>query len=62
MTLNSRAWLAVAILASVMCALLFGAAGTTDYWQARERILTRDLPGYAEYRQHVRHRLVPKVW
>jgi protein-S-isoprenylcysteine O-methyltransferase Ste14 len=34
MTLNSRAWLAVAILASVMCALLFGAAGTTHYWQA----------------------------
>jgi len=27
-----------------------------------ERILTRDLPGYAEYRQHVRHRLVPMVW
>jgi protein-S-isoprenylcysteine O-methyltransferase Ste14 len=34
MTLKSRAWLAVAILASVMCALLFGAAGTTHYWQA----------------------------
>jgi protein-S-isoprenylcysteine O-methyltransferase Ste14 len=27
-----------------------------------ERILTRDLPGYAEYRQRVRHRLVPCVW
>jgi protein-S-isoprenylcysteine O-methyltransferase Ste14 len=27
-----------------------------------ERILTRDLPGYAEYRQRVRHRLVPMVW
>jgi protein-S-isoprenylcysteine O-methyltransferase Ste14 len=27
-----------------------------------ERILTRDLPGYAEYRQRVRHRLVPRVW
>jgi protein-S-isoprenylcysteine O-methyltransferase Ste14 len=26
-----------------------------------ERILTRDLPGYAEYRQRVRHRLVPMV-
>jgi hypothetical protein len=34
MTLNSRAWLAVAILASVLCALLFGAARTTHYWQA----------------------------
>jgi protein-S-isoprenylcysteine O-methyltransferase Ste14 len=27
-----------------------------------ERMLTRDLPGYAEYQQRVRHRLVPKVW
>jgi protein-S-isoprenylcysteine O-methyltransferase Ste14 len=27
-----------------------------------ERILTRDLPGYAEYRQRVRHRIVPMVW
>src|SRR4029453_6790223 len=34
MTLTARAWLALAILASVMCALLFGMAGTTRYWQA----------------------------
>jgi len=34
MTLNARAWLALAILAVVMCALLFGTAGTTRYWQA----------------------------
>jgi len=27
-----------------------------------ERILTRDLPGYADYRRRVRHRLVPMVW
>jgi protein-S-isoprenylcysteine O-methyltransferase Ste14 len=27
-----------------------------------ERILTRKLPGYTEYRQRVRHRLVPMVW
>jgi protein-S-isoprenylcysteine O-methyltransferase Ste14 len=27
-----------------------------------ERILTRDLPGYAAYRRRVRHRLVPLVW
>jgi protein-S-isoprenylcysteine O-methyltransferase Ste14 len=27
-----------------------------------ERILTRDLPGYAEYGRRVRHRLVPMVW
>jgi protein-S-isoprenylcysteine O-methyltransferase Ste14 len=27
-----------------------------------ERLLVRDLPGYAEYRQRVRYRLVPYVW
>jgi protein-S-isoprenylcysteine O-methyltransferase Ste14 len=27
-----------------------------------ERILARDLPGYVEYRQRVRYRLVPMVW
>lgn len=27
-----------------------------------EEVLVRDLPGYAEYRQRVRHRLVPGVW
>ena len=34
MTLNKRAWLALTIVAGVMCALLFGTAGTTRYWQA----------------------------
>jgi protein-S-isoprenylcysteine O-methyltransferase Ste14 len=34
MTLDARAWLALAIVAGVMCALLFGTAGTTQYWQA----------------------------
>src|SRR5262247_4790755 len=34
MTLNGRAWLALAVVASVMCALLFGTAGTLRYWQA----------------------------
>jgi protein-S-isoprenylcysteine O-methyltransferase Ste14 len=34
MTLNARAWLALAIIAAVMCALLFAAAGTARYWQA----------------------------
>src|SRR5262245_36303374 len=41
-------------------------AGMTPFllWRLldEERILTRDLPGYAEYRQLVRHRLVPMVW
>lgn len=27
-----------------------------------ERILVRDLPGYAEYMTRVRHRLIPRVW
>ena len=27
-----------------------------------ERLLSRDLPGYAEYRRRVRYRLVPFVW
>ena len=34
MTLDARAWLALAIVGGVMCALLFGTAGTTQYWQA----------------------------
>ena len=34
MTLHAHAWLALAILAGVMCALLFGTAGTTQFWQA----------------------------
>ena len=27
-----------------------------------ERVLSRQLKGYAEYRQHVQFRLVPLVW
>jgi protein-S-isoprenylcysteine O-methyltransferase Ste14 len=27
-----------------------------------ERVLARDLPGYTEYQQRARHRLVPLVW
>jgi protein-S-isoprenylcysteine O-methyltransferase Ste14 len=27
-----------------------------------ERLLARDLPGYREYQQQVRHRLVPGLW
>ena len=34
MTLNARAWLTLAMVAGVMCALLFGMAGTIQYWQA----------------------------
>ena len=34
MTLNARAWLVLTIVVGAMCGLLFGAAGTTRYWQA----------------------------
>jgi protein-S-isoprenylcysteine O-methyltransferase Ste14 len=27
-----------------------------------EKLLIQDLPGYREYAQHVRYRLVPNVW
>jgi protein-S-isoprenylcysteine O-methyltransferase Ste14 len=27
-----------------------------------ERLLERDLPGYADYMRRVRYRLVPGVW
>jgi protein-S-isoprenylcysteine O-methyltransferase Ste14 len=27
-----------------------------------ERVLTRDLPGYRDYQQGVRYRLVPRIW
>lgn len=34
MSLNERAWLALVVVTVVMCALLFGSAGTIRYWQA----------------------------
>ena len=27
-----------------------------------ERMLVRELPGYAEYRERVRYRLIPGLW
>ena len=27
-----------------------------------ERLLKKDLPGYAEYMQKVRYRLIPHIW
>jgi protein-S-isoprenylcysteine O-methyltransferase Ste14 len=33
MTLNARAWIALAVLGLAMGALLFGAAGSVQYWQ-----------------------------
>jgi hypothetical protein len=26
------------------------------------RVLARDLPGYPEYQQRVRYRLIPSIW
>ena len=34
MSLNARAWLVLVVVTVVMCALLFGSAGTIRYWQA----------------------------
>jgi protein-S-isoprenylcysteine O-methyltransferase Ste14 len=33
-------------------------------WRIRdeENLLTKDLPGYAEYRNRVKDRLLPSVW
>jgi protein-S-isoprenylcysteine O-methyltransferase Ste14 len=39
------------MLASILCRL-----------HDEERVLSRSLPGYDDYRQRVRHRLVPGVW
>jgi protein-S-isoprenylcysteine O-methyltransferase Ste14 len=27
-----------------------------------EKVLARDLPGYAEYRRRIRYRLLPGIW
>jgi protein-S-isoprenylcysteine O-methyltransferase Ste14 len=48
-------WWSVALLVPFLPVLL---------WRLldEERILARDLPGYTEYMQRVRYRLVPRVW
>ena len=48
-------WWGLLVIAAMMPALI---------WRLRdeERILTRDLPGYAEYQKKVRYRLTPFVW
>jgi len=33
-SLASRAWISLVVFAAIMCALLFGSAGTLRYWQA----------------------------
>lgn len=43
---------------------VFGAVVPFLLWRLfdEERFLSRNLPGYTEYRKRVRHRLVPFVW
>ena len=55
MPLALGSWWPVGLTALVMPVLV---------WRVidEERILVRDLPGYDEYMQHVRYRLVPQVW
>jgi hypothetical protein len=53
-----------------MAIALFGPAWTLDYWQAwvyllvfvGSAALATNLPGYTEYCQRVRYRLVPYIW
>lgn len=51
-TLDARGFLALAGMLPFLLWRVFD----------EERILTRDPPAYAEYRQRVRHRHVPRVW
>jgi protein-S-isoprenylcysteine O-methyltransferase Ste14 len=55
MPLALGSWSPVALVVLVMPVLL---------WRLldEERILLRDLPGYREYRERVRFRLIPYVW
>ncbi|MEI6666286.1 MAG: isoprenylcysteine carboxylmethyltransferase family protein [Chloroflexota bacterium] len=48
-------WYAVALVPLFMPVLYFRIAN-------EESVLLRDLPGYVEYRQRVRYRLVPYIW
>ena len=38
------------------------AAGMAPRAVYEERLLKRDLPGYADYMKRVRYRLIPGVW
>jgi protein-S-isoprenylcysteine O-methyltransferase Ste14 len=48
-------WWALLVIPAFMPVLHFRIAN-------EEKVLLRDLPGYSEYRQKVRYRLVPNVW
>ena len=60
--LHVRAYLSLAVLVLIMGLLLFICAGTVRYWHAWIYLLTRELPGYADYQQRVNYRLVPFIW
>jgi protein-S-isoprenylcysteine O-methyltransferase Ste14 len=51
-------------LASWWALLLLAPALAAIVWRLldEERFLARQLPGYADYRRKVRHRLVPLIW
>ena len=48
-------WWGFAALAAVLPSLI---------WRLldEERLLAKDLPGYREYQQRVRYRLIPSLW
>ncbi|HET6490605.1 MAG TPA: isoprenylcysteine carboxylmethyltransferase family protein [Syntrophales bacterium] len=55
MSLSLASWWGLAVLLLILPALI---------WRifAEEEFLTRNLAGYAEYKNRVKHRLVPFVW
>jgi protein-S-isoprenylcysteine O-methyltransferase Ste14 len=55
MILSLGSWWGLVMFVLMMPALIWR---TFD----EEKLLTKDLPGYAEYKNKVRHRLVPFIW
>ena len=55
MILSLGSWWGLVMFALMMPALI---------WRIfdEEKLLTKDLPGYAEYKNTVRYRLVPFIW
>lgn len=55
MSLGLGSWWDLLVFALVMPALI---------WRIfdEEKLLTKDLPGYAEYKNKVRYRLIPYIW
>ncbi len=55
MILSLGSWWGLVMFALMMPALI---------WRIfdEEKLLTKDLPGYAEYKNTVKYRLVPFIW